>query len=120
MLTGNGFSRHGRCREANASMPEFRLRHRLPDFGAAIRALIDEVDLRHTPMRLDVSHIHRQQSKAAGAEHRSALDFVMLDVGWHVGSPSKRKHFRLQPQANLIASGGWSSSTLSNVHGTVA
>src|SRR4051812_6092338 len=39
-------------------MRPLRLDHRLPDFSAAIKTLIDEVDLRHAPMRLDVSHIH--------------------------------------------------------------
>jgi hypothetical protein len=62
----------------------------LPDFGAAVWALIDEVDLRHAPMGLDVPHEHGQQSYAAGADNRSSLDFVMLDVGWHFGSPSQR------------------------------
>jgi hypothetical protein len=63
----------------------FRLGHGLPDFGAALGTLVDEVDLRHTPMRLDVSHIHRNQSNAAGADNRKRLDeFVMLDIGWHV------------------------------------
>ena len=41
-------------------MPPFGLGHGLPDFGAAVGALIDEVDLRHAPMRLDVAHIHRK------------------------------------------------------------
>src|SRR6266851_8081205 len=41
-------------------MPSFRLRYRLPDFCTAIGALIDEVDLRHAPMRLDVSDVHRE------------------------------------------------------------
>jgi hypothetical protein len=40
-------------------------------------------------MRLDVPHIHGQQADAAGAEYRRRFDFVMLDIGWHVGSPWK-------------------------------
>jgi hypothetical protein len=52
-------------------------------------------------MGLDVSNVHREQSQAAGADDWSRLYFVMLDVGWHVGSPSKRKHRKFQPQANL-------------------
>jgi hypothetical protein len=72
----------------------FRLGHGLPDFSATVGALIDEVDLRHAPMRLDVSHIHRKQSDAAGADNRVRLDdVVMLDVGWHVGSPSQEVNF---------------------------
>jgi hypothetical protein len=39
-------------------------------------------------MGLDLSDIHRKQSYAAGTDHRGCLTFVMLDVGWHVGSPS--------------------------------
>jgi hypothetical protein len=69
-------------------MLPFRLGHGLPDFGATVGALIDEVDLRHAPMRLDLSDIHRKQSNAAGADNRGRLDLVMLDVGWHIGSPS--------------------------------
>jgi hypothetical protein len=68
-------------------MTPFRLGYGLPDFGAAVRAFIDEVDLGETPMRLDVSHEHRKQSDTAGAHDRWCLGFVMLDVGWHVGSP---------------------------------
>jgi hypothetical protein len=72
----------------------FRLGHGLPDFSATVGALIDEVDLCHAPMRLDVSHIHRKQSDAAGADNRVRLDdVVMLDVGWHVGSPSQQVNF---------------------------
>src|ERR1019366_1479804 len=71
------------------------------DLGAAVGALIDEVDLRHTPMGLDVSDVHREQSYATGADNRSCLNFVVLDVGWHVGSPSQRKHGKPQPRVNL-------------------
>ena len=56
-------------------------------FGAAIRALIDEVDLRHAPMGFDLPDIHGKQSHTAGADDRSVLALVMLNVGWHVGSP---------------------------------
>jgi hypothetical protein len=66
----------------------FRLAYSLPDFAAAVGALIDEVDLRHAPMRLDVSHMHGQHSHATGAKNRNVLNFVVLYVGWHVGSPS--------------------------------
>jgi hypothetical protein len=72
-------------------MPPFWLCHSLPDFGAALGALIDEVDLRHAPMGFDISDIHREHSNAAGTDDYSFLDFVMLDVGWHVGSPSSQR-----------------------------
>jgi hypothetical protein len=69
----------------------------LPDFGAAIVAFIDEIDLRHAPMGFDVSNVHWQLPDAAGADDRRDPDFVMLDVGWHVGSPSQRKRSNLNP-----------------------
>src|SRR3954468_16273564 len=71
----------------NALMPPLRPSDGLPDLGAAIRALIDEVDLRHAPMGFDFPDIHRKQSHTAGADDRSVLALVMLNVGWHVGSP---------------------------------
>jgi hypothetical protein len=76
----------------------FWFRDGLPDFGAAIGALVDKVDLRHAPMGLDVSDVHREQTYAAGADDWSCLDFVMLDVGWHLGSPSLRKHGNFNPE----------------------
>jgi hypothetical protein len=36
-------------------------------------------------MRLDVSHKHRQQSQAAWADNRGVLNFVVMNIGWHVG-----------------------------------
>jgi hypothetical protein len=80
-------------------MPSFRLADGLPDFGAAVRALKDEVDLRHAPMRLDLPDVHRKQSDATGAEDRGCLDFMVMHVGWHVGSPSKRKQVNLSPES---------------------
>ena len=65
-------------------MSAFWLGYSLPDFAAAVGALIDEVDLCHAPMGLDVSDEHRQKSQAAGAENRSVLSCVVLDIGWHV------------------------------------
>jgi hypothetical protein len=82
---------------AIALMLPLRPRDGLPDFGAAVRAFIDEVDRRQAPMGLDVSHIHGKQSHAAGADDRNSLDFVMLYVGWHIGSPSQQKHVNLNP-----------------------
>jgi hypothetical protein len=69
-------------------MSAFWLGYSLPDFAAAVGALIDEVDLCHAPMGLDVSDEHRQKSQAAGAENHSVFSCVVLDVSWHVGSPS--------------------------------
>ena len=71
----------------NALMPLFRSCDGLPDLGAAVRALIDEVDLRHAPMGLDFPDIHGKQSHTAGADDGSVLALVMLNEGWHVGSP---------------------------------
>jgi hypothetical protein len=70
-------------------MSAFWLGYGLPDFAAAVGALIDEVDLCHAPMRLDVSDKHWQKSQAAGAENRSVLSCAVLDVGWHFGSPHR-------------------------------
>src|SRR5258705_6437507 len=99
-------------------MLSLRLRYRLPDFGAAVGALIDEVDLGHAPMGLDLPDVHREQSHAAGADNRRCLNFAVLDIGWHVGSPSQRKQRKPQPRANLFADHGCPSSTLSNVRRT--
>src|SRR5882724_11972070 len=74
----------------NASMLAFWSCYNLPDFTAAVGALIDEVDLCHAPMGLDVSDEHRQKSEAARAENHSVLSCVVLDISWHVGSPSPR------------------------------
>jgi hypothetical protein len=77
--------------EAFALVLPFWLGYGLPDFRAAVGAFIDKVDLGHAPMRLDLSHIHRKQANAAGTDNRGRLeDVVMLDIGWHVGSPSQR------------------------------
>jgi hypothetical protein len=58
------------CRSIRRSCPirptnfglvsSFRLCQCLLDFSAAVRALVDEVDLRHAPMGLDVSYVHRK------------------------------------------------------------
>jgi hypothetical protein len=73
------------------SVPRLRLPHRVPDLGAAVGAFIDEVDLRHAPMWLDVPNKHGQHSDAAGADNRSRLIVLVMHVGWHIGSPSRRK-----------------------------
>ena len=48
-------------RRANLGLvSSFRLCQCLLDFSAALGALVDEVDLRHAPMGLDVSYVHRK------------------------------------------------------------
>jgi hypothetical protein len=80
-------------------MSAFWLGYGLSDFDAAVGALIDEVDLCHAPMGLDVSDKHRQKSQTAGAENRSVLSCVVLYVGWHVGSPSPRSAVTSAPKS---------------------
>ena len=70
-------------------VPHFRLHDGSANFGAAVRAFIGEVDLRHAPMRLDVAQIHGQ-SDAARTKDEGRFDIVvMMDIGWHVGSPQE-------------------------------
>ena len=68
-------------------MPALRPCDGLPDLGAAVRALVDEVYLGHAPMGFDFPDEHGQQSHTAGADDGSVLALVMLNKGWHVGSP---------------------------------
>jgi hypothetical protein len=86
-------------------MSAFGFGYSLPYFAAAVGALIDEVDLCHAPMGLDVSDKHRQKSQAAGAENRSVLSCVVLDVSWHVGSPTPRSAV-ISAQSQLTAHEG--------------
>jgi hypothetical protein len=81
-------------------MPRFP--QRLPEFGTAIETFIDAVDLGRIPMRLDLAHIHGQQTHAAGTDlgrHLGVmLDVMVLNEGWHVGSPfAFEKHDESQP-----------------------
>ena len=70
------------------SVPQ-RLDDGLPDFRAAVGAFIGEVDLRHAPVRFDFADKHRK-SDAARADDEGWLGVVlMVDVGWHVGSPQE-------------------------------
>jgi hypothetical protein len=69
-------------------VPLLQLGHGLSNFGAAVGTLENQVDLRNVPMRLDLSNIHRQDSKAAGTDNRRRFDdMVMLNIGWHIGPP---------------------------------
>ena len=67
---------------------QFWLGHRLPDLRAAVGAFIGEVDLRHDPMRCDVLDVHRQ-ARTAWADNEGWFGVVMVDIGWHVGSPTR-------------------------------
>src|SRR5258708_2235558 len=79
-------------RGAAGLVPQVRLDHGLPDFRAAVGAFIGEVDLRHAPMRFDVLHIHRK-AYATRTNDKGRLDvFVMVNKGWHVGSPHGSIH----------------------------
>jgi len=49
----------------------------------------------------------------------AVFDFEVLDVGWHVGSPSQRKHGNnFNPELTYRRMNDAFSSTLSNVRGT--
>jgi hypothetical protein len=83
----------------NALVPRFRLHDGLANLRAATGAFVSEVDLRHAPVRLDVTHKHRNPD-AARTDDKGRFDMIVLaDVGWHVGSPQKhsRKHFAASP-----------------------
>jgi hypothetical protein len=67
---------------------QFRLGHRLPDLRAAVGAFIGEVDFRHGQVRSNVLDVHRQ-AYAARADHEGRFGIVMMDIGWHVGSPQE-------------------------------
>jgi hypothetical protein len=67
-------------------MFSFGLDHGPGDAGAAVGALENEVDPLHAPMRLNIADVHGN-TQATGTYHQGLLEFVMLDVGWHGGSP---------------------------------
>src|SRR6266480_7927532 len=88
-------------RQTNLGLVSFRLCHGLLDFSAALRALVDEVDLRHAPMGFNIANVH-SKTHAVGADDCGGLNFVVLDVGWHVGSPSRiPSGSALDPKASL-------------------
>ena len=64
----------------------FRLGHRLPNLRATVGAFIGEVDLRYAPMWCDVLDVHRK-ALTAWTDHEGWFGVVMVDIGWHVGSP---------------------------------
>src|SRR4249919_3854335 len=65
-----------------------RLGHRLPNLSATVGAFIGDVDLRHAPTWCDVLDVHRK-ALTAWTDHEGWFGFgvVMVDIGWHVGSP---------------------------------
>jgi hypothetical protein len=80
-----------RARTTNAVnlVQQFWFGHRLPDLRAAVGAFIGEVDRRRAPMWCDVLDVHRQ-ARTAWAGHEGWFGIVMVDIGWHVGSPTRR------------------------------
>src|SRR5260370_19551066 len=92
-----GSRRAGMCagpaaRGAASLVPQLRLGHGLPDFRAAVGAFIGEVDLRHAPMRFDVLDVHRKTDAARTNNEGWLGVFVMVNIGWHVGSPHGSTH----------------------------
>src|SRR4051794_15253906 len=83
-------------------MPRLRLHHGLLYFRAAVGAFIGEVDLRQAPVRLDIAHEHGK-SDATRTDHESRLDIVvMMNVGWHVGTPfGKHSPVTLDPNHSI-------------------
>jgi hypothetical protein len=78
-------------------MPQFGLHDGLANFRAAVGAFIREVDLRHAPMRLDVAHIHLKPY-AAWTNDEGWFDLIlMMDIGWHVGSPQEDTQESIHP-----------------------
>ena len=82
-------------------MPKLWLHDGLANFGATVGALIGEVDPRHAPMRLDVAHIHWKSDSARTDDECWLGVVVMMDRGWHVGSPQEnaqaRQHSPVSP-----------------------
>src|SRR5882757_232031 len=68
-------------------MRPLRLCQGLPDLGAAVCTLVDEIEPGHAPERLNVPDIQRV-SPAAGTHRHRRLDVAVLNIRWHVGSPS--------------------------------
>ena len=71
-----------------SSVQQFWFGHRLRDLRAALGAFIGEVNLRHAPMWCGVPDVHRH-ALTAWADHEGWFAVVMVDIGWHVGSPTR-------------------------------
>jgi hypothetical protein len=89
-------------------MFSFRLDDGPGDAGAAVGALENEIDLLHAPMGLNIADMHGN-TQAAGAYHHGLLEFVVLDISWHGGSPRTwKRDFALDPIFRLRPlRGGW-------------
>jgi len=52
-----------------------------------------KLDLRHGPMRLDVAQRTLEGRRSSDKSRKGGLDIVVLmDIGWHVGSPCGSIH----------------------------
>ena len=83
---------NGRARCASPTLrnlvQEFRLCQCLPDLRATVGAFIDEVDLRHAPMRCDVPDVHRQ-AHTVWADHEGRFGVVMADIAPGMSAPQQ-------------------------------
>src|SRR5215218_5875684 len=79
-------------RNETVLMPQLRLDDRLSKLGAAVRAFIGEVDLRHAPVRLDVLDEHRKPDTARTNDEGRLDVVVMMNIGWHLGTPRGSIH----------------------------
>ncbi len=85
---------------ARILMQPFRLGRRLLDLHATVEAFKGEVDLSHAPMRCDILDVHRQ-ALAAWADHEKWFGVVMVDIGWHVGSPTRHSAVVPDPKSSI-------------------
>ena len=79
-------------------------RHPLPHRRTAVGAFIGEVDLRRAPMWCGLLEVHRQVL-TAWADHEGWFGVVMVDVGWHVGSPQRHSTVDPDPKTSIRLSG---------------
>jgi hypothetical protein len=89
-----------RARHRTNLVQQFRLGHRLPDLRATVGAFKGEVDLRHAPMWCDILDVHRQ-ALTAWADHEEWFGLVMVDIGWHVGSPKRHSAIVPDPKSRI-------------------
>src|ERR1700682_6742040 len=74
-------------RGAAGLVPQLRLGHRLPDFGAAVGAFVGKVDLRHAPVRFNVLDVQRKAYAARTYDEGRLGVFMIVNIGWHVSTP---------------------------------
>src|SRR4029077_2258807 len=103
--TDNRVTDFGALAIARNLVQQFRLGHRLSDFRATVRAFIDEVDRRHAPVRCYVLDVHRQ-AHTARADHEGWFGVVMVDIGWHVGSPTRHSTLVPDPETRWCCATG--------------